>query len=331
VPLFMDSIEKAALLAPMAGISNLPFRIIARSFGCALAFTEMVSANGLIRDSQRTLDYLRSSDEDKPLGVQIFGADPYIMAHAAKIAADYGADLIDINMGCPVRKVIKTGSGAALMRNPALAGRIISSVVQAVTVPVTVKIRAGWSRNSINAVEMAQIAENAGAQAVTVHARTADQGFSGNADWNVIADVKKSVSIKVIGNGDIFRPHDAIRMLMETSCDEVMLGRGALGNPWIFKWIIKLKTGNTDECLPPPEEILKMIKYQWQKEKELSGAKSAAKNFRKHMLWYTRGLENSACFRKRAGMCSDEKSLMNELNKYFEYLIESNPFEYGIK
>ena len=229
--------QKGAFLAPLAGISNLPFRLIVRSQGCALAYTEMISTNGLVRKTAKTYEYLKTCADDRPLGAQIFGADPQIMAEAARIVADSGVDLIDINMGCPVKKVIKAGAGAILMKNPDPIARIVEAVKKAVKIPVTLKIRSGWTHSSINAVQIAKIAEACGADAITVHARTADQGYSGQADWKIIAEVKKTIKIPVIGNGDIRQPQDAVRMLKETSCDAVMVGRGSLGNPWIFKGI----------------------------------------------------------------------------------------------
>ncbi|NMC97245.1 MAG: tRNA-dihydrouridine synthase family protein, partial [Deltaproteobacteria bacterium] len=195
--------KKGALLAPLAGISDLPFRLIARSQGCSLAYTEMISSNGLVRNTRKTYEYLQTCPEDRPLGAQIFGADPQVMAGAARIVADTGVDLIDINMGCPVKKVIKTGAGAILMKDPDLAARIIKAVKKAVIIPVTVKIRSGWNQSSINAVQIAKIAEDSGADAITIHGRTADQGYSGHADWKIIAEVKKAVKTLVIGNGDI--------------------------------------------------------------------------------------------------------------------------------
>jgi nifR3 family TIM-barrel protein len=318
----INSLKGKALLAPLAGISNLPFRLIARSFGCALAFTEMISANGIIRKSGRTLDYLRTCADDNPLGAQIFGADPDIMAEAAGIVANHGVDLIDINMGCPVKKVIKAGAGAILMKDPDRVSRIIGAVKKAVCIPVTVKIRSGWTCRSINAVEIARVAEKSGADAIIVHGRTADQGFSGVADWQIIAEVKKKVNIPVIGNGDIWQPQDAIRMLQETSCDAVMVGRGALGNPWIFKGIVQAYSGQIKDYLPNLDERQKVIKKHWEMETEYIGVKLANKNFRKHLLWYTKGLESSSRFRQLAGELQDGKSVMNELNEYFRSLGE---------
>ena len=320
----MDIIQTAGkngtFLAPLAGISNLPFRLIARSLGCSLAYTEMISANGLVRKTAKTFEYLKTCADDRPLGVQIFGADPAIMAQAACIVADSGVDLIDINMGCPVKKVIKAGSGAILMKDADLVARIVKSVKEAVKIPVTVKIRSGWSRSSINAVEIARIVEDCGADAVTVHPRTADQGYSGLADWKIIAEVKKSVKIPVIGNGDIRRPQDVVKMLCETFCDAVMVGRGTLGNPWIFKGIAQALSGQSEDYMPSLNERQKMIENHWNMEAECIGDKPAQKSFHKHILWYTKGLDNSSRFRELAGKLKDKESILYELNKYFRSL-----------
>jgi tRNA-dihydrouridine synthase B len=318
----INLVQGRAFLAPLAGISNLPFRLVARSFGCALAYTEMISANGLVRKTEKTYEYLKTCAEDKPLGMQIFGADPELMAEAARIAAGRGADLIDINMGCPVKKVIKAGAGAVLMNDPALVSRIIGAVKKAVPIPVTVKIRSGWCRNSVNACEIARIAEDSGADAVTVHGRSADQGYGGTADWGVIAAVKKAVHIPVIGNGDIRLPQDAFRMIEQTSCDAVMVGRGALGNPWIFRGINQMLAGGKEDYLPGLNERYEIIEKHWSLDAEMCGSRSAAANFRKHLLWYTKGLEGSSRFRKLAGTLPDRKSMQDELDKYFQLLAE---------
>jgi tRNA-dihydrouridine synthase B len=316
----MGWLQNKALLAPLAGISNLPFRLVARSFGCSLAFTEMISANGLIRKSDRTLDYLRTSAEDQPLGVQIFGAQPDIMAQAARIVADQGAALIDINMGCPVKKVIKAGAGAILMKDPDRAASIITAVKTAVTVPVTVKIRSGWNHSSINAVEIARIAEDCGVAAIIIHARTYDQGFAGVADWNIIAQVKKAVGIPVIGNGDIWYPRDAMNMRQETSCDAVMVGRGSLGDPWIFKGISQLFSGAGEDYLPTLSQRSEIIKTHWKMEAQFSGDKIADKSFRKHLLWYTKGLPGSSRFRQVVSSMSARQAMMDELDRFFQSL-----------
>jgi nifR3 family TIM-barrel protein len=282
----------------------------------------MISANGLIRKTAKTFEYLKTCADDHLLGAQVFGADPEIVAQASRIIADNGADLIDINMGCPVKKVIKTGSGAILMKDPDLVARIVTSVKKAVQIPVTVKIRSGWRGGSINAVEIARIAEDSGADAITIHARTADQGYSGKADWKIIAEVKKAVKIPVIGNGDIWHPQDAVKMLRETSCDAVMVGRGALGNPWIFKGIIQACSGQMENYLPSLDQRQKMIKNHWEMEAQFLGSKLADKRFRKHLLWYTKGLEGASRFRQLAGKLKDGEAILNELNEYFRLLGE---------
>jgi len=323
----MNIIKKAAqngaLLAPLAGISNLPFRLLVRSQGCSLAYTEMISSNGLVRKTAKTYEYLKTCADDSPLGAQIFGANPRIMAQAACIVAQSGVDLIDINMGCPVKKVIKAGAGAVLMKDPDHVARIVDAVKKSVKIPVTVKIRSGWTRGSINAVEIARIAEDCGADAITVHARTADQGYSGHADWKIIASVKKAVKIPVIGNGDIRQPQDAVKMLQETSCDAVMVGRGALGNPWIFRGIVGALCGQTIDYLPSLSQRSEMIENHWRMEAGSFGEKLAGKSFRKHILWYTKGLDNSHHFRERAGKLKDEESIFYELNEYFRSLEEA--------
>jgi len=316
-------LQGKALLAPLAGITNLSFRLMAREFGCHLCFTEMISANGLIRESAKTIEYLKTTPQDQPLGVQIFGADPGLMAEAAAFVAGHHPDLIDINMGCPVRKVVKTGAGAMLMKEPLLAGRIIAAVVRAVNVPVTVKIRSGWSARSINAREMARIAEDAGAAAIIVHGRTADQGFSGHADWDVITQVKNTVKIPVIGNGDIWQPEDALRMRTQTRCDAVMVGRGALGNPWLFQGINKRFSGVVDDYRPSLAERQDIIKKHWEMETQYYGTRLANRSFRKHLLWYTKGLPDSGRFRETVGKMTDSEAWLRELERYFPSIAQS--------
>ena len=313
----ISSISGKILLAPLAGITNLPFRLIAREFGCDLCFTEMISANGLTRDSVKTIEYMQSCAEDKPLGFQLFGADPAIMAEAARFAAGYQPELIDINMGCPVRKVVKSGSGAALMRQPVLAGKIIEAVVKAVGVPVTVKIRAGWTRSSVNAVELAKVIQESGGKCIIVHGRTADQGFSGHADWKTIAEVKQAVKIPVVGNGDIWKPQDALDMLAQTGCNAVMVGRGSLGNPWIFDGIRKKMAGDGTLYAPTPADRHRIIKKHWELEARYCGERLANRTFRKHLLWYTKGLTGSSRFREMVGKMKDRRAMFAEIDKYF--------------
>lgn len=352
-------------LAPMAGITNLPFRTIVRRCGCQLAFTEMVSVNGLVRGAERTCRYLDGASEDRPLGVQIFGAEAEIMAAGARIATDRGADLIDINMGCPVKKVVRAGAGSALLKDPAKVGRIVSAVRRATSLPLTVKIRAGWRRSVVNAIEIARIAEAEGADAVIVHPRTADQGFSGRADWSIIRAVKDALGIPVIGNGDIRRAADVGRMMTATACDGVMIGRAALGNPWIFQEIIdgwpvlrqqgslgearvdvgRMVSASISEDVGDPtvnsatrESLLvleqsdvavnrrlpvsfiereRVIREHLDLERRYTVPKIGVQNFRKHILWYTKGLPGSASFRQRLSELKDVETLLVALGIYF--------------
>ncbi len=303
-------------LAPMAGVTNLPFRIVARRFGCGLAFTEMVSANGLVRGTEKTRRYLDSSAEDRPLGVQIFGREPQVLADAGRIVADAGADLIDINMGCPVKKVVRAGAGAALMKEPGLAEGIMKAVRKAVSCPVTVKIRSGWNSRTVNALEIARIAQDCGVDALIIHPRTADQGFGGLADWGVIAELKEYLKIPVVGSGDIRSPGDALRMLATTGCDAIMVGRGSLGNPWIFSGIFSCLEG--EPFLPPaPTEREALIEDHLKLEVDYTGELRGSRNFRKHLLWYTKGLRSGAQFRQIVGSFDKPGPMLEELHRYF--------------
>jgi len=227
-------LDSFVCLAPMAGITDLPFRLICRENGCSLAFTEMISAKGLCRGLAKSRRYLDSTLADRPLGVQLFGADAETLAEAARLVTDLGADLVDINMGCPARKVVRAGAGAALLKDLSLAVSILAAVRRATALPLTVKIRSGWNRGTIIAPQLGKIAEDCGVDAIVLHARTAEQGFGGVADWEQIRQLKQQLRIPVIGNGDVRSPQDAVRMTAQTGCDAVMIGRGAQGNPWIF-------------------------------------------------------------------------------------------------
>lgn len=303
-------------LAPMAGVTNLPFRILLKDFGCALTFTEMISANGLTRNSARSFEYLFSSPVDRPLSVQLFGSDPAVLAEAAKIVAAQGADLIDINMGCPARKIVRTGAGSALLKNPVQVANIIKAVRSAVSVPLTVKIRSGCNAREINALEIACIAEDCGADALIVHPRTADQGFSGRADWDVIKEVKRRIKIPVVGNGDIRQAADALRMINHTGCDGVMVGRGALGNPWLIGEIISCLAGHNPPAYPSLPEREKIIARHLEMELQYCGEACGSRNFRKHLLWYTKGLPGGAKFRKLAVNLSGKESILQELQRF---------------
>jgi len=301
----------------MAGVSDLPFRLLVREFGCALCFTEMVSAQGLLRGTEKTYRYLDSTAGDHPLGVQVFGVDPDAMAEAARIVTEKGADLVDINMGCPVRKVVKTGAGAALMRNPTLAVRIVSRVKDAAGCPVTVKMRAGWGPSQVNAVDIALAAEDAGADAIIIHPRTAVQGYSGGADWGVIRRVKAAVAVPVVGSGDIRRPEDAVKMMAVTGCDAVMIGRGVMGNPWLIDNAYRFMEGQSACAAPSLDERFAIVMKHLEFCCTYYGDTVGIRVFRKHLLWYTKGLPQGAFFRRNAVAVDSRQDIRNMLMDYF--------------
>ncbi len=310
------------IMAPMAGITNPPFRLIARRLGAGLVVTEMVSAVGLSRGHEKTFRYLEGSPEEKPLSVQIFGADPQIMATAAEIAVEKGADLVDINMGCPARKVVKNGSGGALLRNPVAVRDMVTAVRKVCTVPLTVKIRAGWSPLEANFLEIAGIIEDCGADAVAVHPRFVKQGFSGPADWGIIREVKKNLGIPVIGNGDVFKPELALKMREKTGCDGVMIGRGAMGNPWIFRQILDLEQG-LEACPPDLSERRAVITTHFELLSRIIGENRASKLMRGLLLGYTKGLPHSSRFRGSFTGIKDFQTMVDALDRYFDTLMES--------
>jgi len=311
------SLKNPVFLAPMAGITNLNYRLLAREFGCSLAFTEMVSANGLVRLTPKTYGYLDSSPADRPLGVQLFGSDPEMMAEASRIVEAAGGDLIDINMGCPVKKVVKTGAGAALMRNPEKIQAILAAIRKVTALPLTIKIRAGWRQGEACAGEIARIAEGEGVDAVIVHPRTADQGFSGYADWQVIREVKEKSAIPIIGNGDIRTPEDASRMTGETGCDAIMVGRASLGNPWIFRDILWLMQGEEKGHGPSLADRESMIRRHLEMEMAYIGDAPGLRNFRKHLLWYTKGLKGGSNLRQMLGRIHEKEGLLKAVGDYF--------------
>ncbi|GAW27489.1 tRNA dihydrouridine synthase DusB [Carboxydocella sp. ULO1] len=306
--------------APMAGVTDRSFRQLAREMGCGLVYTEMISDLALLYSNKKTLEMLDIGDEPKPIAVQIFGSRPEEMARAAELVEEAGATIIDINMGCPAPKIVRNNEGAALMRDPELAGRIVEAVCSAVKVPVTVKMRKGWDENSVNVLEVAKIVEAAGAKAVTIHGRTRSQMYSGQADWRIIAAVKTELKIPVIGNGDIWTPQDAARMLAETGCDAVMIGRGALGNPWIFRRTVHyLATG---ELLPEPTaaEKVQMAKRHLDLLLAEKGEYIAVREMRKHAAWYVKGLREATRLREEINKATSAQEVKDCLDQYLAHL-----------
>lgn len=307
-------------LAPMAGVTDMAFRILCKRQDCGLTYTEMVSAKGLHYKSDNTAELLEIAEEERPAAAQVFGSDPEIVAEAAKQAEAGGASIIDINMGCPTPKIVKNGDGSALMRRPDLVREIVRAAVRAVKAPVTVKTRKGWDDTTVNAVEIAGIAAREGAAAVTVHGRTREQFYSGTADWSIIKQVKGAVDIPVIGNGDINAPEDAKRMLEETGCDAIMIGRGAQGNPWIFKRTTEyLRTGL---LLPEPsfEQRVAAIIEHMQMVTRLKGEGIGVKEMRKQAAWYLKGMPGSTRIKAEIFKLTTCAAVEAILHEYLEYL-----------
>lgn len=309
-------LENEVFLAPMAGVTDLAFRLICKEYGSGLLYTEMINAKALCYDDDKTKSMLKIEKEEHPVAVQIFGSEPEFISGATEILNEHSNEILDINMGCPAPKVVKNGDGSALMKNPKLASKVIEAAAKKSKKPVTVKFRKGWDDDSINAVEFAKMAEDSGAQAITIHGRTRAQYYSGNADWDIIEEIKNTVKIPVIGNGDIVTIEDAINIRKKTGCDAIMIGRGAQGNPWIFNRINHyIKTG---EILPEPsaeEKIKTAIKHFNLAIKE-DGEYVAVREMRKHLGWYLKGMKKSAKLRDDINKLESAEEVIGRLRAY---------------
>lgn len=315
-------LKNNVFLAPMAGVTDLAFRLMCKEMDAGLLYTEMVSTKAIYYGDKKTEMIMQVREEEKPVALQIFGSDPRVMERVTDESLNEKNDFkfIDINMGCPAPKIVKNGDGSALMKNPSLVRDIVKAVVKVSNKPVTVKIRKGWNDENQNAVQIAKIIESAGASAITVHGRTREQYYSGVADWEMIKQVKASVSIPVVGNGDIFEPEDALKMIEQTKCDAVMIGRGARGNPWIFKRTAHLlKTG---ELLagPTDKEKIDMSLRHLDLLFETKPERMAIREMRKHIAWYIKGIRGSAEMRDRINRIEDRSELEETLNDYMESL-----------
>ena len=314
------TVEGNLFLGPMAGVTDLPFRILCKEQGADFIYTEMVSAKGILYKNKNTEVLLEVEEKERPVALQLFGADPKIMSEMAKKIEQRNFDVIDINMGCPVPKVVNNGEGSALMKNPKLVGEIVSAMTKILEKPVTVKIRKGFGAEDANAVEIAKVVEDSGGAAVAVHGRTREQYYSGKADWDIIRKVKEAVSIPVIGNGDIFVPEDAKRMLEETGCDGVMLARGVRGNPWLFRQTKTYLAAGKILPKPPIEEVIETIMRHAQMQIAFKGDYIGMREMRKHVAWYTTGYPQSAKLRGKINEIENISDLQYLLENYGKQL-----------
>jgi len=310
-------LENNLILAPMAGITDLAFRLICKEMGAGLVVTEMVSAKGMYYNDEKTHDLTTIINKERPVALQIFGSDPYIMANVVenKINNRQDIDILDINMGCPAPKIVKNGDGSALMKDPKLAEEVLKYVVNASKKPVTVKIRMGWDKDNINGVEIAKIAESVGISAITVHGRTRDMYYSGKADWSYIKKVKESVKIPVIGNGDIFTPEDVVGIIQQTNCDGVAIGRGVMGNPWIFSASIKRLNG-LEAKGPDYKEVITMAIRHLNMECDLKGENVGVTEMRKQLAWYLKGMRESNDIKNKINTMKKKQDIIDLLLEY---------------
>lgn len=318
--------QNNVFLAPMAGVTDISFRGLCKEMGCGLVYTEMVSAKALYYESQNTKELMRVADEEKPVAIQMFGNDPKIMAYVTEKYFNENDDfcIVDINMGCPAPKIVKNGEGSALMKSPWLAYDIVSAVKKVSNKPVTVKFRKGFTADTVNAVEFAKIMEDAGADAIAVHGRTREQMYEGKADWDIIGEVKNKVKIPVIGNGDVFTPEDALSLKQLTNCDGIMVARGSMGNPWIFKQILQ-KISGEEVIYPEAWEKIDMAIRHYELSLKYHGEHKAVREMRKHAAWYIKGLKNCTDIKEEINKQNDSEEVRKILLDYKNYL--KNNFE----
>jgi tRNA-dihydrouridine synthase B len=311
-------IEGKAALAPLAGVTDIPFRKMCKEQGAAVVFSEMVSSEGLVRGSEKTNRYLKFLEGERPIALQLFGSKPDVMGEASRIIEEHDPDFIDINFGCPVKKIVRNEAGSALLKNPPLMGKIVNAMVKSVSIPVTAKIRCGWDENSMPVSDIGKILEDNGVSAISIHARTRQMQFTGKAAWSEIRKLKEAVSVPVFGNGDVNTTEDAKRMIEETGCDMIMIGRGAMGNPWIFKHINHyLETGKK---LPDPSvsEKISICLRQMKASLELYGSGYMANTMKKHIAWYLKGIPNGTLIKSKIFNEPDYAAMLDILENFLD-------------